>query len=102
MLWMLLHMDFDGTKLRAGKSDRRERGGVLGKLRGDCPFLKSNEWVQHIDEMENINLESIFVVLWGESWYRIVVGHADDMTGAQGRLLLDAPRPTCPTLEARI
>jgi hypothetical protein len=25
MLWMLLHMDFDETKLRAGKSDRREK-----------------------------------------------------------------------------
>jgi hypothetical protein len=45
MLWMLLHMDFDESELRAGKSDRRERGDVLGKLRGDCPFLKSNEWV---------------------------------------------------------
>jgi hypothetical protein len=74
---MLLHMDFDETKLRAGKSDRREREDVLGKLRGDCPFLKSNEWVQYIDEMEKVNLESIFVVLWGESWYRSIVGHGE-------------------------
>jgi hypothetical protein len=48
MLSMLLHMDFDGTKLRAGKSGRREREDVLGKLRGDCPFLKSNEWVHTV------------------------------------------------------
>jgi hypothetical protein len=25
MLWTLLHMDFDGTELRAGKSGRKER-----------------------------------------------------------------------------
>ena len=31
MLWMLLHMDFDGTNLRAGRSGR-EREDVLGKL----------------------------------------------------------------------
>jgi hypothetical protein len=41
---MLLHTDFDETKLRAGKSGRR----------GDC---SEEQWVQYIDEMEKINLE---------------------------------------------
>ena len=76
---MLLHRDFDETKLGAGKSDRREKEGVLGKLRGDCPFLKNIVGKVDRDEMEKINLESIFVVLWGESWYRSIVGHGDDI-----------------------
>ena len=43
MLWMPLHMDFDG--LRLGWKERAgDREDVLGKLR-DCPFLKSKEWV---------------------------------------------------------
>jgi hypothetical protein len=29
--------------------------------------------------MEKINLESIFVILRRESWYRSVVGHGDDI-----------------------
>jgi len=61
-------MDFDETKLKAGKGGRREREDVLGKLRGDFPFLKNNEWVQYVytvgaSEMEKINS----VVLWEES-----------------------------------
>ena len=95
MPWTLLHMDFDGNELRAGKSGRRERKGVLGKLRGDCPFLKNNGWVQHTDEMEEINLESLFVVLWGESWYRRIVGHGGDIvTALLGRFARRSPRPT--------
>ena len=89
---MLLHMDLGGTKLGPGKSGRRERGDVLGKL-SDCPFLKSNELVQYIDGMEDINLESLFVVLRGESWYRSVVRHGDDtVTVVLRRLLLNAPK----------
>jgi hypothetical protein len=50
------------------------------KRRGGCPFLKSDEWVQHINEMEKINLKSLCGSL-GRSWYRgiALVGHGDDI-----------------------
>ena len=92
MLWMLLHMDFDEIKLRIGKSGRREREGVLGKLimRGDCQFLKSNRLVQYIDEMENINLESLFGEKVGPEMSLDIVMIL--MTVIPGRWLLSAQR----------
>jgi hypothetical protein len=80
----------------------REREDVLGKLRGDCPFLKSNEWVQYIDEMEKINLESLFVVLWGEGWHRSVVGHGDDIDdGSPWTLAAQRAQPSRPEYDQR-